>query len=97
MPTIADATACAPGSDDYPLAAARAEATGTTRIRFTVDAEGRLANAEIIQSAGATREHRLLDRTALRKLRDCRFQPGRDAQGRAIGGSFEVEYLWRLQ
>ena len=97
MPAIADASTCAPTEDDYPRAALRAEATGTTVVRFTVDGTGRLAKAEVVRSAGSSREHRLLDQTALRKLGECRFTPGRDAQGQPVGGSFEVEYVWRLQ
>ena len=76
---------------------ARAEATGTTVIRFTVDATGKLASADVVKSAGPTREHRLLDRVAVTKLSECRFTPGRDAEGRPIGGSFNVEYVWKLQ
>lgn len=90
-------SACAPTEEDYPRAAMRAEATGTTVIRFTVDGTGQLAQAEVVRSAGPSREHRQLDQTALRKLRECRFQPGRDGQGQPVGGSFEVEYVWRLQ
>lgn len=92
-----DARSCAPTADDYPPAAVRAEATGTTVIRFTVDATGKLASADVVKSAGPTREHRLLDRVAVTKLSECRFTPGRDVEGRAIGGSFNVEYVWKLQ
>lgn len=96
-PAIANVQACAPTADDYPAAASRAEATGTTRIRFTVDATGRLSSAEVIKSAGPTREHLMLDRVARTKLSECKFQPGLDETGHPIGGSFEVEYVWTLQ
>jgi periplasmic protein TonB len=96
-PAIANVQACAPTADDYPSAAARAEATGTTRIRFTVDATGHLASAEVIKSAGPTREHLMLDRVARAKLSECKFSPGQDEAGRPVGGSFEVEYVWTLQ
>jgi len=92
-----DARSCAPTGDDYPPAAVRAEATGTTVIRFTVDATGKLASADVVRSAGPTREHRMLDRVAVTKLSECKFSPGRDAEGRAIGGSFNIEYVWKLQ
>ncbi len=42
-PTIANVQACAPTSDDYPAAARRADAAGTTRVRFTVGADGKLS------------------------------------------------------
>jgi protein TonB len=81
---------------EYPAMAARAEATGTTRIAFTVDATGRVAGAQILQSAGASREHKLLDRAAVDALSKCPFQPGLDAGGHPVGGSATVEYAWTL-
>jgi len=96
-PAIANVAACAPTAADYPSAALRAEATGTTRIRFTVGADGKLANAEVIGRSGSSREHRALDRVALDKLSECTFRPGVDAQGRPTGGTFEVEYVWKIQ
>ncbi len=96
-PAIANVSACAPTSDDYPPAARRSEATGTTRIRFQVGADGRLAGApEIVRSAGSSREHKMLDRLAASKLAECTFKAGVDENGRPAGGSFEVEYVWKL-
>jgi periplasmic protein TonB len=91
-----DARSCAPGPDDYPPAAVRAEATGTTVIRFTVDATGKMSAADVVRSAGGSREHRLLDRVALTKLSECKFTAGRDAAGNPVGGSFEIQYVWKL-
>jgi protein TonB len=92
-----DARQCAPTAADYPPAAVRAEATGTTVVRFTVDASGKLAGTpEVVRSAGSSREHRLLDRVAVTKLSECKFSPGRDAAGNPTGGSFTVEYVWKL-
>ncbi|WP_374562954.1 energy transducer TonB [Ideonella sp.] len=96
-PAIANVLACAPGSDDYPAAARRAEATGLTRLRFTIDAAGALVRSEIVKSAGLTREHRLLDKVAESKLASCHFTAGVDENGRAIGGTFEVDYVWKLE
>jgi protein TonB len=39
----------------------------------------------------------LLDRVAQQKLSECRFKPGSDEQGKPVGGSFDVEYVWKLQ
>jgi periplasmic protein TonB len=89
--------ACAPTNDDYPPQALRVEATGTTKIRFTVDANGKLSSAEVVKSAGPTREHRLLDRIAQQKLSECSFKPGIDENGRPTGGTFDVEYVWKIQ
>ncbi len=97
VPAIGNVSSCAPGPDDYPSAARRAEATGTTKIKFSVGADGKLLNSEIVRSAGSSREHKLLDRLAQSKLSECTFKAGTDENGRPSGGSFEVEYVWRLQ
>jgi protein TonB len=81
----------------YPAAASRAEATGVTKIRFTIDANGRVVKAEVERPAGATREHRLLDRAAVDALSQCRFRPGTDENGRAVGAYSVVDYVWRLE
>lgn len=65
-------------------------------IRFTVSADGKLAAAEIARSAGVSREHKLLDRLALSKLSECRFTPGVDENGKPAGGTFDVNYVWKL-
>jgi len=95
-PAIGNVQACAPGPDDYPAAALKEDATGTTRVRFTVDSAGKLSAAEVVRSAGASRAHKALDRVAVQKLSECKFSPGLDDNGRAVGGSFEVEYVWKL-
>jgi protein TonB len=96
QPSVMNVQACAPKNEDYPPAAVRAEATGTTVIRFAIDATGKISNAEVVKSAGPTREHRQLDRLALQKLSECNFKPGYDETGKAVGGSTEVQYIWKL-
>lgn len=96
-PAIANVQSCAPQADDYPAAARRAEATGVTRLRFTIDASGALARTDIVKSAGSSREHRMLDNAAASKLAGCVFTPGIDETGRATGGTFDVDYVWKLQ
>ena len=96
-PAIADAKACAPTGDDYPSAARRSEATGTTSIRFTVGADGKMTGAEVVRSAGPSREHKLMDRTALSKLSECSFKAGIDDTGKPVGGTFQVDYVWKLE
>jgi periplasmic protein TonB len=93
---IGNVQSCKPTPEDYPSAAVKAEAIGTTRIRFTVGANGKLVNSEVVKSAGPTREHRLLDRVTLTKLSECSFKAGVDENGKAVGGTFEVEYVWKL-
>jgi TonB family protein len=81
---------------EYPAESLRADATGTSKIRITVDATGTVLKAGIEVSAGASREHRLLDKTALVALSKCRFIPGIDEQGKPIEGTTLVSYVWKI-
>ena len=82
---------------EYPAAAQRADATGTTKIRFTVDANGAVAKAEVERSAGSSREHRMLDRAAVDALSKCPFKAGIDENGKAVGAVVSVEYVWKIE
>jgi protein TonB len=82
---------------DYPAAAARAQAVGTSRIRFTVDANGKVTAADVIGSSGPTREHRLLDNAAKTALAACPIKVGIDAEGRPVGTQVDVIYTWKLE
>jgi TonB family protein len=93
LPAIGNVTACAPTSDDYPAVARRQNQAGTTRVSFTVDDKGKLEAFGVVRSSG----HLLLDYTALIKLAGCTFVPGKSPEGAPIGGSFIVEYVWKLQ
>jgi protein TonB len=96
-PAIANVQACAPGPDDYPRAARNAEATGTTTVRFNVGPDGKLAGPpEVLKSSGTTREHKQMDRVAVTKLGECTFRAGADENGRPVGASFTVDYVWKL-
>jgi protein TonB len=89
----AGAAQCRP---DYPAAAQRTGATGVTRIRFSVDASGRIAGSQILRSSGASREHRMMDRAAAEALAHCPVQVGTDEMGRPVGTTTDVEYVWTL-
>jgi periplasmic protein TonB len=97
QPAIANVKDCAPKSSDYPAAALRAEAVGTTKLRFAVGADGRMTGADVVRSAGPTREHKMLDRLAVSKLSECTFKAGTDADGKPVGASFDVEYVWKIE
>lgn len=80
---------------EYPAAALRADASGVTKIRFGIDAAGRVVRAELESASGTSREHRLLDRSAIEALSQCRFKPGTDAAGQAVGSTAVVSYVWK--
>ena len=82
---------------EYPAAALRANATGVSHIRFTVDASGKVTGAEVLGSSGPTREHRLLDNAAKAALASCPIKVGTDAEGRPVGTQTEVVYTWKLE
>lgn len=92
-PTMTDAKGCAPGANDYPPESLRLNETGTTRIRFAVNAEGKLESASVVKSSGFPR----LDEAAISKLRTCTFRAGRTVDGKPTGGTFDVDYVWKLQ
>lgn len=89
----AGAAGCRP---EYPAAAQRAGATGVSRIRFSVDSKGRISGAQILQSAGTTREHRLMDQAAAAALAHCPVRAGTDDLGRPVGATADVDYVWTL-
>jgi periplasmic protein TonB len=92
-PAITNGSSCAPTAADYPAESRRLGETGTTSVRFTIGTDGRLAKAEVVRSSGSPR----LDEVARVKLSQCQFRPGRDAQGNPIGGTFQADYVWKLQ
>lgn len=82
---------------DYPASARRAEASGSTHIRFFVDESGKVKQADIIKPSGSSREHRALDKAAVEALSVCSFKPGVDENGKPVGGQTTVVYDWKLE
>jgi periplasmic protein TonB len=82
---------------EYPTAARRAEATGSTHIRFTVDESGKVTKAELLKPSGSSREHRAMDKAAIDSLSICSFKPGVDENGKPVGGQTTVVYDWKLE
>ena len=80
---------------DYNAAARRAEAQGTVVVRFTMDVNGVINEAEVEKSAGPTREHKMLDRLTLEAVRACKGTPG-SLDGKPERLTSRVTYVWKL-
>jgi protein TonB len=95
-PAVIDVTKCE--RPTYPASALRAEANGTTTIRFAIDATGHVDPSKTVieRPSGASREHKLLDRTAIEALSKCPFRPGTDDAGRPVGAYATVHYDWKI-
>ncbi len=77
---------------EYPPAAIRTMAQGTTRVTLSVNESGEVIDGTIDQASGESREHRLLDRAVADSFRGCKFAP-------ALGGGMRkvtLSYAWRL-
>lgn len=81
-------------SDDYPTAAVMAEEEGSVEVVLKVDAKGDLADCVVITSSGSA----ALDAQTCRLfwLR-AKFEPARDASGKAVAGAFSQRITWRLE
>ncbi len=85
---------CAPS---YPAAALQARASGTTRVRLTIEPTGAISSAEVVQSSGPLPENKLLDTAAADALSKCQSRAGRDANGQPVGAQVVVTYKWTLE
>jgi TonB family protein len=81
---------------EYPVAARRAGATGSTKLTFHIRANSRVIDGEVTKSAGKSPSHKLLDVTALFSLMQCKFEPAK-FRGQPIDAWTEVEYRWVLE
>jgi len=81
----------------YPPVALRAGAQGVTVLRMVVDSSGHVRSTEVLQSAGETAEHKLLDEAAAAALPLCPYVPGTGTDGMPIGSSLTVSYVWKLE
>ena len=89
----ASAPECQPA---YPEAARARHVAGTTRLRFTVDAAGRIVNVKLLRRSGDMPENTVLDRAAIDALSQCPVILGNDESGKPVAGTTDVEYKWRL-
>ncbi len=93
-PTSTSAALSAGGNcakPEYPRESLRAGETGTSRIRFVVEANGRVSSASIERSSGSRR----LDQAAMAALSLCTFTPGTQA-GKPVRSETTINYVWRI-
>ena len=80
-------------SDDYPSAALRRDEQGTVKVAFDVAPDGWVEQCRIIQSSGSE----ALDHETCRLItRRMRYDPARDAGGRAMASKDETAVSWRI-
>jgi TonB family protein len=89
--------ACKILPEDYPKAAKRAGTVGTTVLRILIEADGRVGRIEVERPSGPTREHRLLDAIAVKKLGECTYRPALDEQGRTVAGMRMYSVVFSLK
>ena len=78
---------------EYPVPSLRVQAQGVVRMRFSVLDDGSIVDVQVVQSAGDSREHRLLDLVSKRQLESCRY----NGIGKPLGpGARDVETRWTL-
>lgn len=80
-------------TDDYPADALRREEQGTVAYTLDVDTQGRVTNCTVTSGSGS----QSLDTAACRLLtRRGRFEPGKDASGNPVNGSYSGRFTWVL-
>lgn len=80
-------------TNDYPAAAIRAEAEGTTRFSLAIAADGRVTNCTVTRSSG----NAALDSATCRILRSrARYTPARDQNRNPTSGQDRGSVTWRL-
>ena len=80
-------------ADDYPPEARRLGLEGRVVFRATIGVDGRAKSCEIVQSSG----HDILDdATCVKVIDTARFDPARDANGRAVEEVLQSTFVWEL-
>lgn len=80
-------------TNDYPTHDLRAEHSGTTRYRLTIDSAGQITNCAITGSSGwPGLDKATCDRVSARG----RFEPATDQSGARISGSFAGSVTWQI-
>ncbi len=80
----------------YPPAPLLAHVEGTSHLRASLDAQGRVTGMAITAPSGPTREHRLLDQAARDAFAKCRFLPAHQPYGPPVASQLDFTYVWKL-
>ena len=78
---------------EYPSQARKAEATGLVRLSYSLNQDGTVKSVSVTKGAGASAEHRMLNRKTEEFLRSCTFEPSPDHEGKTY--LFEQHWLLR--
>ena len=80
-------------SEDYPVSALSANQQGTTAVRLTIGADGRVAGCDITSSSGSSS----LDSATCNILRRrARFSPAMDSDGHPTTDTYSQRITWRV-
>jgi TonB family protein len=78
---------------DYPMKAFEKSAEGVTRFELLIAPDGRIADCKVTSSSG----NEELDKTScFLASKRAKFRPARDADGRAVWGTYRTQALWAL-
>jgi Gram-negative bacterial TonB protein C-terminal len=83
------------GKPAFPALSQQANAEGISVLSALVSELGEVVDVRVVQSAGPTIGHKLLDFTALTASYDCRFAPGRLVR-RPTSSWVVIKYEWKL-
>jgi periplasmic protein TonB len=76
----------------YPAASLRANETGTVRLNFLIDVNGRVLETKVERSSGSRR----LDEAARAGLALCKFKPA-TVDGKPERTWSQIDYVWKIE
>jgi protein TonB len=89
-PAVVDAKTC--DKPPYPAAARRANETGSVRMLFLIDVDGKVLDSKVERTSGSRR----LDEAARAGLTLCKFKPA-TLNGRPERTWGRIDYVWKLE
>ena len=79
--------------NDYPTAALRAGAEGTTSIIWKVGSDGRVTDCRVVRSSG----HAVLDESACKlAMKHSRYKPAIGKDGKPMAAHVSLNFIWML-